>query len=61
MGLTELMVHPGRIADTTRTGPFTSFSTGERERELAALLDPIFPTLLEKYGISLTPFPENLL
>jgi predicted glycoside hydrolase/deacetylase ChbG (UPF0249 family) len=60
MGLTEWMVHPGRVADTTRTGPFTDFSTGERELELTTLLDPIFPTLLEKYGISLTPFPENL-
>lgn len=60
MGLTEWMVHPGRVADTTRTGPFTAFSTGERELELTTLLDPIFPTLLEKYGISLTPFPENL-
>jgi len=53
-------VHPGRAADTTRTGPFTAFSTEERELELTTLLDPIFPTLLEKYGISLSPFPENL-
>jgi predicted glycoside hydrolase/deacetylase ChbG (UPF0249 family) len=60
MGLTELMVHPGRIADTVSTGPFSAFSSIERERELAALLDPLFPTLLEKYGIDLTPFPESL-
>ena len=61
MGLTEFMVHPGRAANTAITGPFSAFSTPEREKELGALLDPVFPTLLEKYGIELTPFPENLL
>jgi chitin disaccharide deacetylase len=60
MGLTELMVHPGRVADTLSTGPFAAFSSIERERELTTLLDPVFPTLLEKYGIHLIPFPENL-
>jgi predicted glycoside hydrolase/deacetylase ChbG (UPF0249 family) len=61
MGLTEWMVHPGRFADTTKKGPFTAFSTVEREKELEVLLGPAFPSLLEKYDISLTPFPENLL
>ncbi len=60
MGLTEMMVHPGRVADTENTGVFSTFSTQEREKELTALLDPAFPSLLQKYGISLTPFPENL-
>jgi predicted glycoside hydrolase/deacetylase ChbG (UPF0249 family) len=60
MGLTELMVHPGRIADSVSAGPFAVFSSTERERELATLLDPLFPTLLEKYGIHLTSFPESL-
>jgi predicted glycoside hydrolase/deacetylase ChbG (UPF0249 family) len=59
-GLTEWMVHPGRVADTIGAGPFAAFSTIERERELTTLLDPVFPVLLEKYGISLTPFPERL-
>jgi len=60
MGLTELMVHPGRVADSENIGVFSAFSTQQREKELTALLDPAFPSLLQKYGISLTPFPENL-
>jgi len=59
IGLTEFMVHPGRAADSETTGPFTTFSSTEREKELAALLDPVFPILLQKYGIDLTPFPEG--
>jgi len=59
IGLTEMMVHPGRTADSQNTGVFSTFSTQEREKELTALLDPAFPSLLQKYGISLTPFPEN--
>ena len=59
-GLTEWMVHPGKVADMMGAGPFAAFSTIERERELTTLLDPVFPILLEKYGISLTPFPERL-
>lgn len=60
VGLTEWMVHPGMAADTMSAGPYKAFSTKERERELITLLDPVFPTLLEKYGISLIPFPEEL-
>lgn len=60
IGLTEWMVHPGRFAGNAGPGPFTAFSTIEREKELNTLLNPVFPTLLEKYGISLTPFPESL-
>lgn len=60
IGLTELMVHPGRVADAASDGPFSAFSTPEREKELSALLDPAFPALLQKYGIRLTPFPESL-
>lgn len=60
MGLTELMVHPGRAPDTASSGPFSAFSTIERERELTALLDPVFPSLLKKYEINLIPFPETL-
>jgi len=61
MGLTEWMVHPGRVTGAISAGPFAAFSTVERERELDTLLDPVFPTLLEKYGINLIPFPKNLL
>ena len=60
IGLTEMMVHPGRVADTVSTGVFSAFSTQEREKELTALLDPAFSSLLQKYGISLIPFPESL-
>jgi chitin disaccharide deacetylase len=60
IGLTELMVHPGRFAGNVKSGPFTAFSTVERERELTTLLDPVFPDLLKKHGINLTPFPEGL-
>lgn len=60
VGLTELMVHPGRASVTMSSGPFSAFSTGEREVELKALLDPVFPSLLKKYEISLIPFPETL-
>jgi predicted glycoside hydrolase/deacetylase ChbG (UPF0249 family) len=60
MGLTELMVHPGRISDTPSRGFFSAFSTLDRERELEALLDPAFPELMKKYEISLIPFPEEL-
>jgi hypothetical protein len=59
-GLTEFMVHPGRPADSAFTGSFSGFSTMDRERELIVLLDPSLPVFLEKYGISLTPFPEGL-
>jgi len=60
IGLTELMVHPGRASEAVSVGPFSAFSTRDREKELVALLDPLFPTLLEKYGIGLIPFPESL-
>ena len=60
MGLTELMVHPGRAPATPSEGPFGAFSTGDREKELQALLNPIFPDLVKKYEITLTPFPETL-
>jgi len=60
MGLTELMVHPGRVSDTPSGGPFGAFSTFDREKELEALLDSTLPDLMNKYEISLIPFPEKL-
>jgi chitin disaccharide deacetylase len=56
-GLSELMVHPGRVMSRPPTGPFSSFSTSERERELEVLLTPGFRTMLAKNGVELTPFP----
>jgi len=38
-GLTELMVHPGRITEGPKETPFSSFSTLEREQELETLLN----------------------
>jgi len=57
-GLTEFMTHPG-YADTGRlSGPFSTFSTHDREQELETLLHHKFPLLLKKYKIILAPFPE---
>jgi predicted glycoside hydrolase/deacetylase ChbG (UPF0249 family) len=57
-GLTELMVHPGRVARCRSSGPFSNFSTVEREQELEALVHKGFRAELSKRGIDLTPFPQ---
>jgi predicted glycoside hydrolase/deacetylase ChbG (UPF0249 family) len=57
-GLTELMVHPGRAAADSASGPFSGFSTLDREMELNALADGRFRQALLKTGVELTPFPE---
>jgi len=57
-GLTELMVHPGRVPAGHAEGPFSSFSHRDREKELEVLMDGSLPLMLEKYHIRLTPFPE---
>ena len=57
VGLTELMVHPGR-ADAAASGPFAGFSTAAREKELAALTDGRFLAALLKTGVSLIPYPD---
>ena len=57
-GLTELMVHPGRVPAGEPRGPFASFSTRDRETELMALAGEAFRDALGQYGIALTPFPE---
>ncbi len=59
-GLTELMVHPGRVPEQNFPGPFSAFSTLDRERELEALLDMNFRKALKDSGIELTPFPVEL-
>jgi len=59
-GLTELMVHPGRVSEGCHGGPFSRFATADRERELAALLAPGFRAALIRGGVRLTPFPESL-
>jgi predicted glycoside hydrolase/deacetylase ChbG (UPF0249 family) len=57
-GLAELMVHPGRVSAGEASGPFSSFSHREREKELEVLKDSNFRAMLEKYHIQLTCFPE---
>jgi len=57
-GLTEFMTHPGHANTGHLSGPFSAFSTHDRERELATLLHPDFPLLLKRSGVTLTPFPE---
>ena len=57
-GLTELMVHPGRIPVVPLRSPFSTFSNRDRERELEGLLNQGFRQILEIENIDLTPFPE---
>jgi predicted glycoside hydrolase/deacetylase ChbG (UPF0249 family) len=59
-GLTELMVHPGRVPAGTGASPFRGFSTIDREKELAALLSPSFRRAVLKNGVSLVSFREAL-
>jgi predicted glycoside hydrolase/deacetylase ChbG (UPF0249 family) len=58
-GLTEIMVHPGRACtDNLTAGPFSSFSTTDRERELDVLLSEEFRLAVLRFGVILIPFPE---
>lgn len=58
-GLTEIMVHPGRaLTDNLAAGPFSSFSTADRERELDVLLSEEFRLTLSRLNVILIPFPE---
>jgi chitin disaccharide deacetylase len=58
-GLTELMVHPGRVYYNDPSNPFSAFSTADRERELAALLAPEFRLALTAAGIHLVCFGDR--
>lgn len=58
-GLTELMVHPGRLEPGGKQGPFSGFSNLDRQRELDALLNPEFRAMLNKYEVILTGFPTR--
>jgi predicted glycoside hydrolase/deacetylase ChbG (UPF0249 family) len=58
-GLTELMVHPGRVPMVPASGPFSGFSTPAREQELETLLHADFGLALSDAGVTLTPFPEE--
>jgi predicted glycoside hydrolase/deacetylase ChbG (UPF0249 family) len=58
-GLTELMVHPGRMVEDPPETPFSSFSTVEREQELETLLKAKLRLILNEMKIILTPFPET--
>jgi predicted glycoside hydrolase/deacetylase ChbG (UPF0249 family) len=58
-GLTEIMVHPGRASTGhPPAGPFSSFSTVDRERELHVLLNERFRLALSQNDAILIPFPE---
>jgi predicted glycoside hydrolase/deacetylase ChbG (UPF0249 family) len=54
-GTTELMVHPGRVP---AENAFSAFSSGDRERELEALLAPRFRLALDRAGVVLISFRE---
>jgi predicted glycoside hydrolase/deacetylase ChbG (UPF0249 family) len=58
-GLTELMVHPGRVVANLPETPFSNFSTVEREQELETLLNARLRLILNEMKIILTPFPET--
>ncbi len=58
-GLTELMVHPGRVVGNLPETPFSSFSTVEREQELETLLNARLRLILNEMKIILTSFPET--
>lgn len=58
-GITELMVHPGRMEKGMQESPFSSFSSRDRERELEVLLDPEFRVMLRKYKVRLSGFPTE--
>jgi len=57
-GLTEFMVHPGRMPIKAASGPFSSFSNRDRQEELTVLKDPGFRVMLNRYHIQITHFPE---
>jgi chitin disaccharide deacetylase len=57
-GLAELMVHPGRMPPVQSKGPFSSFSTRDRESELEILTSAKFPSMLQKHEIQPTSFSE---
>ncbi len=58
-GVTELMVHPGK-AFPGAAGPFSGFSTKDREQELEALLSPSFQRAILRFGVRLVSFAEAL-
>jgi predicted glycoside hydrolase/deacetylase ChbG (UPF0249 family) len=60
-GVTELMVHPGRPSRGSGAGPFQSFSTLDREKELESLLSPAFREAVLRARVSLVSFREALL
>jgi predicted glycoside hydrolase/deacetylase ChbG (UPF0249 family) len=57
-GITELMVHPGRVPAETPFSAFSPFSSPDRERELESILDPRFRLALDRAGVVLVSFRE---
>jgi hypothetical protein len=56
--VTKLMVHPGYAG--SGSGPFSPFSTPDRDRERLALLHPEFQRSLARAGVVLGPFPREV-
>ncbi len=59
-GLTEWMVHPGRVPKEALGAPFSNFSTEDRQNELNLLLHPALRQELKRNSIILTCFPGIL-
>lgn len=57
-GITELMVHPGRLPAQVPFSAFSSFSSRDREQELESILDPRFRLALDRAGVVLVSFRE---
>ena len=58
-GLTELMVHPGRVPAGPGQGPFAFFSNVDRQGELDVLLDSKLLKVLKEMGVLLMSYPET--
>jgi predicted glycoside hydrolase/deacetylase ChbG (UPF0249 family) len=58
-GLTELMVHPGRVCAGQSHGPFSSFSHRDREYELETLTSGRFRETLTRHGIRRTSYSKE--
>lgn len=59
LGLTELMVHPGRAPRHRIEGAFSSFATQDRQTELDALMSREFRNRLDRRCVTLTSFGER--
>jgi predicted glycoside hydrolase/deacetylase ChbG (UPF0249 family) len=58
-GITELMVHPGRVSAWPGHGPFSSFSHRDREMELETLTNAGFRKMLARLDFRLTSYAKE--